>query len=104
METHRTKLNHKIKEQSKNMTNLNKKYDDLVKCPICFDLYSAKTEDTPRTLRCGHSICFGDVKKLLETGNGGVKCPTCKTISHYTANNLPKKNFTIVHMLEAIKE
>ncbi|KAH7718269.1 NHR1 to TAF family protein [Aphelenchoides avenae] len=57
-------------------------------CPICLDTYV-----DPRTLpACGHTVCFGCVRKLVEAPPNRfvVACPECRETSRVPKNGFPK--------------
>uniref|UniRef100_A0AC35FHP1 RING-type domain-containing protein n=1 Tax=Panagrolaimus sp. PS1159 TaxID=55785 RepID=A0AC35FHP1_9BILA len=58
-----------------------------VACPICLDTFK-----DPRTLFCGHSLCFGCLVRLREVGGSNstdVKCPNCRRITKIPEAGLP---------------
>jgi len=51
------------------------KRDRELECPVCM---SAITEDDVATFPCGHVVCGGCDRRLMETGH--LRCPTCRTV------------------------
>ncbi|KAE9547263.1 hypothetical protein FO519_009525 [Halicephalobus sp. NKZ332] len=76
----RQKYMEKEEELDKPITSKN--YADII-CPICLDTYS-----DPRTLFCGHSLCFACLARLREAC-GDVKCPNCRKVTKVPSEGLP---------------
>ena len=58
-----------------------------VACPICLETFV-----DPRTLFCGHSLCFGCLVRLREVGgtnSSDVKCPNCRRVTKVPEAGLP---------------
>uniref|UniRef100_A0A914Z0P6 RING-type domain-containing protein n=1 Tax=Panagrolaimus superbus TaxID=310955 RepID=A0A914Z0P6_9BILA len=58
-----------------------------VACPICLEMFV-----DPRTLFCGHSLCFGCLVRLREVGgtkSTDVKCPNCRRVTKIPEAGLP---------------
>uniref|UniRef100_A0AC34F8N1 RING-type domain-containing protein n=1 Tax=Panagrolaimus sp. ES5 TaxID=591445 RepID=A0AC34F8N1_9BILA len=58
-----------------------------VACPICLETFV-----DPRTLFCGHSLCFQCMVRLREVGgtkSTDVKCPNCRRITKIPEAGLP---------------
>lgn len=71
-------------------------------CLICMDEFTEDGPNCPLNLDCGHSLCHGCLKKLLE--NKKYQCPTCKKSLQKTRVDDYPKNYFAISMLAQIKK
>ena len=79
------------RESSKELTDQEKALFEEYKCFVCFEIMNE-----PTTLPCGHSACFGCLKKAFETSR---KCSVCnRKFSHSVVEALAVS----IHLRSAI--
>ncbi|EFP11796.1 hypothetical protein CRE_26720 [Caenorhabditis remanei] len=71
------------KQQQKKKENLS--------CNICLLEYGEEGDRTPRVLDCGHTLCLGCCKQIVQLNQ--IQCPFCRVVTQLTGRaiyNLPK--------------
>jgi len=64
-----------------------------IECPICYEMFNSQLK-VPMVIGCGHTVCNQCIKNMSN-------CPICKFNFRKGGNtNLPKKNFTLLKLLE----
>ncbi|KAF1759255.1 hypothetical protein GCK72_015719 [Caenorhabditis remanei] len=80
---------YKAKEQQKAKEEHKKK--DTLSCTICLLEYGEEGDRTPRVLDCGHTLCLGCCKQIVQPNQ--IQCPFCRVdtqLTGRTVSNLPK--------------
>ncbi|EFP11772.1 hypothetical protein CRE_26752 [Caenorhabditis remanei] len=60
-------------------------------CTICSEEYGEEGDRTPRNLDCGHTLCLGCCKMIVQLNK--IQCPFCRVDTQLigrTVSNLPK--------------
>ncbi|VDN05335.1 unnamed protein product [Thelazia callipaeda] len=66
-------------------------------CPVCLDTYR-----DPRTLICGHTICFSCVQQMKNMGeSNSIRCFACRRSTVIPASGLPV-NFSLKDAIESL--
>ncbi|VDK68370.1 unnamed protein product [Onchocerca ochengi] len=72
-------------------------YPNEIICPVCLDTYQ-----DPRSLSCGHSICFNCVQQMRNIGQSNtIRCFACRKSTLIPANGLPV-NFSLRDAIETL--
>ena len=92
---------------------MEKEVDDTAYCAVCFEAYEETGENIPRLLPCGHSLCNGCVKRLLQrqTLNRFMQrqtlcCPQCRQDNEVPngAVNFPQNRYILKNIKETRNE
>uniref|UniRef100_A0A1I7T9X0 RING-type domain-containing protein n=1 Tax=Caenorhabditis tropicalis TaxID=1561998 RepID=A0A1I7T9X0_9PELO len=72
-------------------------------CEYCFEPYSYEVDHFPRFLACGHTLCYGCIKKLTKPDH--IRCPQDGFVTAYVKDcNELRKNFWVFNMLEEVQK
>ncbi|KAF1759257.1 hypothetical protein GCK72_015721 [Caenorhabditis remanei] len=77
------------KQQKKAKEEQKKK--ETFSCTICLLEYGEEGDRTPRVLDCGHTLCLGCCKQIVQSNQ--IQCPFCRVdtqLTGRTISNLPK--------------
>lgn len=55
--------------------------ESSLECPICTNQYETDGIRQPKILKCGHTLCTGCVKQILDPNSNQVKCPYCFVVT-----------------------
>ncbi|XP_045197824.2 E3 ubiquitin/ISG15 ligase TRIM25-like isoform X2 [Mercenaria mercenaria] len=89
------------------------KFEELLKCPICYEVYKS-----PRALACLHTFCEPCISSYIEGQDSGkyaagdLPCPTCRQITRIPDTTKSPKdwakllpyNYTILPLIEAYND
>ncbi|XP_076121132.1 E3 ubiquitin/ISG15 ligase TRIM25-like [Alosa pseudoharengus] len=71
---------------------------DQITCSVCLDLL-----DDPVTIPCGHTYCFGCIKRCWDDDKGDVyRCPYCRVV--YSERPALNKNTMFAEVVEKLRE
>lgn len=78
--------------------------EDVLTCPICFELFTEEATHSPCIIQCGHTVCFKDLSYLVAHSSSGltIQCPICREdIPIVDGKAQFKPNYTIIALLSA---
>ena len=74
--------------------------DDMISCPVCFEVYGQEGDHVPRMLQCFHTQCEKCIGHLLQ--DDFIKCPECRTKHSLPANadakSFPQNKYVLAYL------
>ena len=74
--------------------------DDMMNCPVCFEVFGEEGDHVPRMLQCFHTQCEKCIGHLLQ--NDSIECPECRTRHSLPANadvkSFPQNKYVIAYI------
>lgn len=75
--------------------------EEEINCNVCFEAYDEKAH-SPRTLRCGHTVCTPCLDLLVMRSVPDRNCPECRKPLKITASQHLPISYTVLRMSRAI--